>query len=189
MLYMHVSTLRLVIKIIFLHSLPFIFFTHPCIFPTFHIHQVQVLNCARKIVLFFLVQLLEIGAKRLDSGKGFLLDYFGKLEPDTFLRYGDLSLTALFVERRNFIRKAVVKHYRFRTPLYFKSISRPGLPKQFSGKQSACQADVGSTPAVGRFPWRRKWQSTPIFLTGKSHGQRSLVGYSPWGHKLSDMTD
>jgi len=31
--------------------------------------------------------------------------------------------------------------------------------------------------------WRRKWQPTPIFLPGKSHGQRSLVGYGPWSHK------
>ena len=32
-------------------------------------------------------------------------------------------------------------------------------------------------------PWRRKWQPTPVFLPGESHGQRSLAGYSPWGHK------
>ena len=38
-------------------------------------------------------------------------------------------------------------------------------------------------------PWRRKWQPTPAFLLGKSHGQRSLVGYSPWGHKVSDTTE
>ena len=37
--------------------------------------------------------------------------------------------------------------------------------------------------------WRRKWQPTPIFLPGKYHGQRSLVGYSPWGCKESDMTE
>ena len=37
--------------------------------------------------------------------------------------------------------------------------------------------------------WRRKWQPTPVFLPGKSHGQRSLVGYCPWGRKESDMTD
>ena len=37
--------------------------------------------------------------------------------------------------------------------------------------------------------WRRKWQHTPVFLPGKSHGQRSLVGYSPWGCKESDMTE
>ena len=32
-------------------------------------------------------------------------------------------------------------------------------------------------------PWRRKWQSTPVFLPGKSHGQRNVVGYCPWGRK------
>ena len=37
--------------------------------------------------------------------------------------------------------------------------------------------------------WTRKWQPTPVFLPGKSHGQRSLVGYSPWGYKESDMTE
>ena len=35
-------------------------------------------------------------------------------------------------------------------------------------------------PRVGKIPWRRKWQPTPVFLPGKSHGHRSLVGYSPW---------
>ena len=42
---------------------------------------------------------------------------------------------------------------------------------------------------MGKFPWRRKWLPTPIFLAGEFHGQRSLVGYSPWGHKESDMTE
>ena len=37
--------------------------------------------------------------------------------------------------------------------------------------------------------WRRKWQPTPVLLPGKSHGQRRLVGYSPWGCKESDMTE
>ena len=37
--------------------------------------------------------------------------------------------------------------------------------------------------------WRRKWQPTSVFLPGKSHGQRKLVGYSPWGRKESDMTE
>ena len=36
---------------------------------------------------------------------------------------------------------------------------------------------------VRKIPWRRKWQPTSVFLSGKSHGQGSLVGYSPWGHK------
>ena len=42
----------------------------------------------------------------------------------------------------------------------------------------------GFDPWVGKIPWRRKWQPTPVFLAGKFHGQRSLVGYSPWGHRV-----
>ena len=41
----------------------------------------------------------------------------------------------------------------------------------------------------GKIPWRRKWQPTPIFLPGKFHGQRSLVGCSPRGHRESDSTE
>jgi len=44
-------------------------------------------------------------------------------------------------------------------------------------------------PWMGKIPWRRKWQPTPVFLPEKSSGQRSLVGYSPWGHKESDTTE
>ena len=51
-------------------------------------------------------------------------------------------------------------------------------------KESACNAgDMGSIPGSGKIPWRKKWQPTPVFLTGKCHGQRSLMGYSPWGGK------
>ena len=51
-------------------------------------------------------------------------------------------------------------------------------------KESACNAgDMGSIPGSGKIPWRKKWQLTPVFLTGKCHGQRSLMGYSPWGGK------
>ena len=49
--------------------------------------------------------------------------------------------------------------------------------------------DVGLIPGSGRFPWKRKWRPTPVFVPGESHGQRSLVGYNPWGCKESDMTD
>ena len=52
----------------------------------------------------------------------------------------------------------------------------------------ASAEDSRSTPGSGKIPWRRKWQPTPVFLPGKSHGQRSLVGYSPWHRKESDMT-
>ena len=46
----------------------------------------------------------------------------------------------------------------------------------------------GFLPLVGKTSWSRKWQPTPVFLPGKSHGQRSLAGYSLWGHKEPDMT-
>jgi len=39
--------------------------------------------------------------------------------------------------------------------------------------------NAGFIPGWGRVPWRREWQSTPVFLPGESHGHRSLVGYSP----------
>ena len=42
---------------------------------------------------------------------------------------------------------------------------------------------------VGKISWRRKWHPTPVFLPGKSHGWRNLVGYSPWGHKESETTE
>ena len=42
---------------------------------------------------------------------------------------------------------------------------------------------------VGESPWRRAGQPTPVFWAGESHGRRSLVGYSPWGHKESDTTE
>ena len=58
-----------------------------------------------------------------------------------------------------------------------------------SGRELTCQCRrPGSDPWVRTISWRRKWQPTPVFLPGKSHGQRSLVGYSPWGHKELDMT-
>ena len=52
--------------------------------------------------------------------------------------------------------------------------------------------DIGNAGSIsrsgrGKIPWSRKWKPTPVLLPGKSHGQRSLVGYSPWGSEL-DMT-
>ena len=65
-----------------------------------------------------------------------------------------------------------------------------GLPRWLSGKEFTYQCrrhrSRGFSPWVGKIPWRRKWKPTPVFLPGKCHGQRSLAGYSPWGHKDSD---
>ena len=51
---------------------------------------------------------------------------------------------------------------------------------------SADEGDGVSIPRSGRRPWRRKWQPTVVVLPGESHGQRSLVGYSPWVCKKSN---
>ena len=61
------------------------------------------------------------------------------------------------------------------------------FPSGSDGKASVCNAE--DNPWVGKIPWRRKWQPTPGFLPGKSHGLRSLVGYCPWGRKESDTTE
>ena len=59
-----------------------------------------------------------------------------------------------------------------------------GLPWWLSGKESACNAgDIGFHPCWGKIPWRTKWQSTLVFLPAKSHEQRYLAGYNPWGCK------
>ena len=61
------------------------------------------------------------------------------------------------------------------------------------GKESACQCRRLKrgrfNPWVGKLPWRRAWQLTPVFLPGVFHGQRNLAGYSPWGCKEMDTTE
>jgi len=54
--------------------------------------------------------------------------------------------------------------------------------------QKKLPANAGDSGDAVSIPWSRKWKPTPIFLPVKFHGQRSLVGYSPWGCRESDMT-
>ena len=64
------------------------------------------------------------------------------------------------------------------------------FPGGLDGKESTCkEGDLGSFSGLRRFPWSRKWQPIPVFLPGEFHGQRSLAGYSPWGHKEPDTID
>ena len=67
------------------------------------------------------------------------------------------------------------------------------LPRWLSGKESSCQRRKPKrhrfSPWIEKIPWRREQEFTPVFLPAKSHGQRSLVGYSSWGPKNSDMTE
>ena len=68
-----------------------------------------------------------------------------------------------------------------------------GFPRGAIDKELACQCRRHTrhrfSPWVRKVPWRRLWQSTPVLLPGESHGQRSLVGYSPWGHKELDTSE
>ena len=68
-----------------------------------------------------------------------------------------------------------------------------GFPGGASGKEPACSCRrhkrLGFNSWVGKIPWRRAWQPTPVLLPGESHGQRSLAGYSPQGHKELDTTE
>ena len=74
---------------------------------------------------------------------------------------------------------------------------KPTLPNSLldfssgsDGKASAYNVgDLGSIPGSGKIPWRRQWQPTPVLLPGKSHGRRSLVSCSLWGHRESDTTE
>ena len=66
---------------------------------------------------------------------------------------------------------------------------RRGLPWWLSGKESGCNEGDRFDPRVGKIPWRIEWQPTLVFLPGESHGQKSLAGYSPWGHKQADTAE
>ena len=65
-----------------------------------------------------------------------------------------------------------------------------GFPGSSAGKESTCNAgDLGSIHGLGRSPGEENGSPTPVCLPGESHGQRSLVGYSPWGRKEWNTTD
>ena len=67
------------------------------------------------------------------------------------------------------------------------------FPGGASGQEHTCQSSIwkryGFDPWMGKIPWRRAWQLTPVFLPGESHGQRNLVGYGPQGWKELDTIE
>ena len=73
------------------------------------------------------------------------------------------------------------------------AVDHRGFPGGTRDKEPACQCRRHKrckfSPWIRMIPWRRAWQPTPIFLPGKSHGQRSPVGYSPGDHKELDITE
>ena len=70
------------------------------------------------------------------------------------------------------------------------TLPKAGFPVGSDCKESACQCRRPRfDPWVGKIPWRRERLPIPVFLPGESHRQRTLPGYSPWSHKVSDMTE
>ena len=81
-------------------------------------------------------------------------------------------------------------HHKVFLALFQKYLLNPSSSLHFyyittvSGKEPSCQCRrCGFDPWIRKNPWRRKWQPILVFLPRKSHGQRSLEGYSPWGRK------
>ena len=89
--------------------------------------------------------------------------------------------TMFFVSSKLFIMFALTLEHLLLC--YFVQMDiRIELPKAFCQGAQSCHV-------IEKIPWSRKWQPTPVFLPGKSHGQRSLAGYSPWDHEESDTTE
>ena len=89
----------------------------------------------------------------------------------------------IIVESHNFAKKTVREHPAIASQFQTCPLKLRGFPVGSSGKEATCQ---GSTQKrrrldswVGKIPWSRAWQPAPVILPGESHGQRSLVGYSP----------
>ena len=93
-----------------------------------------------------------------------------------------------------FFRSKIIFYTSLKTFLYNLSsfMYLMEIPGGVSGKESASQYRTQKCvfyPWVGKLPCSRKWHPTPVFLPGKHHGQRSLVGYSSWRRKELDMAE
>ena len=107
------------------------------------------------------------------------------------------NVPAIYVNTALVVRASVkLSRDQDQTPVPLKLQNVMGnarFPSKSGVKNPAANAgdrkEATSNPEPGRFPRRRAWQPSPVFLPGESHGQRSLAGYSPWGHKQSDMTE
>ena len=80
-------------------------------------------------------------------------------------------------------------HWVAQSRTRLKRLSSSSNPRWCRAKESNAGDRSAFDPWVRKIPWSRKWQTTPIVLPGKFHGQRSLLGYSPWVRKELDMTE
>ena len=115
-----------------------------------------------------------------EEGKGYLLQYSGLENPMDCVAHGVAkSRTQLSNFKKEEERKT--NH---------EQVGLLELCWWLTGEEPACQRRKDEFVYwVGKIPWRRAWQPTPVFLPGESHGQRSLAGYSPQGRRESDMRE
>ena len=85
-----------------------------------------------------------------------------------------------------FLTLKPMNHFLFRL-IWFLSLEIKGLPRWLRIHLQFKKGQLD--PWVGKIPWRKAWQPTPVFLPGESQGQKSLVGHSSWGHKELDTTE
>ena len=103
-----------------------------------------------------------------------------------WMDFTDIMMSEKRLDTKHFILDYIIyTKYRYR--------QRWQLPRWFSDKESICQyrrcRRCGFNPWVEKIPWRRKWQSIPVFLPGQSHGQRSFKVYCQWGRKELDTSE
>ena len=93
-------------------------------------------------------------------------------------------LLYLFISFIHLLTRGLVFFLRFIQVLY----RIADLSLGTSGKEPSCQCrrckSHGFDPWIRKIPWRKAWQPTPVFLPGESYGQRSLVGYGPYCHRV-----
>ena len=77
----------------------------------------------------------------------------------------------------------------YNTSIHIHTHIRKDFPGGSGGKESICNVGDQVQSLGLEDPWRREWLPTLVFLPGEFHGSRSLVGYSPWGCKESNMTE
>ena len=91
-----------------------------------------------------------------------------------------------FYQFRDYFR--ILKDFKWSSTIFKKLVF--GLPWWLRWQRIHLQCGrPGFDPWVGKIPWKRAWQPIPVFLSGESHGQRTLAGCCPWGHKESDTTE
>ena len=98
-------------------------------------------------------------------------------------------LNLLNWHKRSLYRFSITSYRKTCTKFLANPIYHPGFPGGSTIKNLAVMWETWVQSWVGKISWRRFWQPTLVFLPGESHGQRSLAGYSPWGHKELDTTE